>query len=302
MLADLKAFLDATLVKISSKSSLAGAIRYATSRWTALTRFVADGGLEMTNNAAERAIRPLATALLLCTSFSSVWKHWKLVFVIDATRATCSRDRSDHPFVPEVGSSDLMRSVRYDLVGAEDAVLDEPAYAMVRDAKGRSGFGHREPLAVLLDGSVGVDAVHPSQRADTVGRPGLPVTRRHTHSVQRRGDVLIGPSGRHAPHHGEGLFRRAAAVLAGLRLAHPQLRMLTASPMDRQDDLALRLVDVGDDVGDKGAEQALAGTHGHVRCVPGGIEVVCEPREVGCRGGRVGHSRLDSRQARLDAA
>ena len=60
ILADLKAFLDATVAKISGKSSLAGAIRYATSRWAALTRFVDDGRLEMTNNAAERAIRPLA--------------------------------------------------------------------------------------------------------------------------------------------------------------------------------------------------------------------------------------------------
>jgi transposase len=60
ILADLKAFLDAALAKISGKSSLAGAIRYATSRWEALTRFVDDGRLEMTNNAAERAIRPLA--------------------------------------------------------------------------------------------------------------------------------------------------------------------------------------------------------------------------------------------------
>ena len=60
ILADLKAFLDATLAKISGKSSLAGAIRYATSRWDALTRLVDDGRLEMTNNAAERAIRPLA--------------------------------------------------------------------------------------------------------------------------------------------------------------------------------------------------------------------------------------------------
>ena len=60
ILADLKVFLDATLTRISGKSSLAGAIRYATSRWAALTRFVDDGRLEMTNNAAERAIRPLA--------------------------------------------------------------------------------------------------------------------------------------------------------------------------------------------------------------------------------------------------
>jgi hypothetical protein len=60
ILADLKAFLDATLASISGKSSLAGTIRYATSRWAALSRFLDDGRLEMTNNAAERAIRPLA--------------------------------------------------------------------------------------------------------------------------------------------------------------------------------------------------------------------------------------------------
>nr|WP_281431697.1 IS66 family transposase [Methylocystis sp. H62] len=55
----LRAFLDATLAKISGKSAFAKAIRYATSRWTALTRYVDDGCLEMSNNAAERAIRPL---------------------------------------------------------------------------------------------------------------------------------------------------------------------------------------------------------------------------------------------------
>ena len=60
VLAELKSFLDATLAKISGKSSLAGAIRYATSRWAALTRYVDDGRLEMSNNAAERAIRPVA--------------------------------------------------------------------------------------------------------------------------------------------------------------------------------------------------------------------------------------------------
>ena len=52
--------LDTTLPKLSSKGELAGAIRYARSRWPALTRYLADGRLEISNNAAERAIRPLA--------------------------------------------------------------------------------------------------------------------------------------------------------------------------------------------------------------------------------------------------
>jgi transposase len=60
MLADLKDFLAAALASISRKSSLAGAIRYSLSRWPALCRFAHDGRLEMTNNSAERAIRPLA--------------------------------------------------------------------------------------------------------------------------------------------------------------------------------------------------------------------------------------------------
>ena len=42
---------------MSGKSALAQAIRYAVSRWKALTRYVADGRLEMTNNAAERGMR-----------------------------------------------------------------------------------------------------------------------------------------------------------------------------------------------------------------------------------------------------
>jgi transposase len=57
---DLAALFDASLAMISGKSELAGAIRYARSRWSALTRYLDDGRLEISNNAAERAIRPLA--------------------------------------------------------------------------------------------------------------------------------------------------------------------------------------------------------------------------------------------------
>jgi hypothetical protein len=56
----LKIVFEATLNKISGKSSLAQALRYALSRWSSLTRYTTDGRLEISNNAAERAIRPLA--------------------------------------------------------------------------------------------------------------------------------------------------------------------------------------------------------------------------------------------------
>ena len=49
-----------TLATLSKKSELAGAIKYALSRWAALTRYRDDGRLEIDNNAAERALRACA--------------------------------------------------------------------------------------------------------------------------------------------------------------------------------------------------------------------------------------------------
>lgn len=53
-------YLRATLTQVSSKSALAGAIRYALARWVALTRYCDDGRIEIDNNAAERALRAVA--------------------------------------------------------------------------------------------------------------------------------------------------------------------------------------------------------------------------------------------------
>ena len=57
---ELARFFDVSLAMISGRSELAKAIRYARSRWTVLTHYLDDGTLEISNNAAERAIRPLA--------------------------------------------------------------------------------------------------------------------------------------------------------------------------------------------------------------------------------------------------
>ena len=56
---ELAEWLDQQLKLLSGKSELAGAIRYARSRWDALTAYVDDGRLEISNNAAENAIRPV---------------------------------------------------------------------------------------------------------------------------------------------------------------------------------------------------------------------------------------------------
>jgi transposase len=56
---ELATWLDAQLKLIPGKSDLAGAMRYARSRWDALTRYLDNGRLEISNNAAENQIRPV---------------------------------------------------------------------------------------------------------------------------------------------------------------------------------------------------------------------------------------------------
>ena len=60
LLADLYAWLRATVRETSKKSELARAISYTLSRWEALTRYCKDGRIEIDNNAAERALRAVA--------------------------------------------------------------------------------------------------------------------------------------------------------------------------------------------------------------------------------------------------
>jgi transposase len=54
------AWLEQQLARIPKGSDLAVAIRYALTRFTALSRYLDDGTLEIDNNIAERAIRGLA--------------------------------------------------------------------------------------------------------------------------------------------------------------------------------------------------------------------------------------------------
>ena len=60
LLDDLRKWMEKALRSLSSKSETAAAIRYALSRWRALTRYTEDGLLEIDNSAAERALRAVA--------------------------------------------------------------------------------------------------------------------------------------------------------------------------------------------------------------------------------------------------
>ncbi|NRP70953.1 hypothetical protein ILFOPFJJ_01835 [Ensifer psoraleae] len=57
ILRDLKVWIEDTLPTLPQKQKLAEAMRYALSRWAALSVYIDDGRVEIDNNIAERAMR-----------------------------------------------------------------------------------------------------------------------------------------------------------------------------------------------------------------------------------------------------
>jgi transposase len=75
LIVDLQAWLREQRARVSKHSDTAKAIDYSLKRWDAFTRFLDDGRLCMSNNAAERELRAVAMTESFYTSFSSAWKH-----------------------------------------------------------------------------------------------------------------------------------------------------------------------------------------------------------------------------------
>jgi transposase len=171
-------------VKVPDGTASAKAIDYSLNRWAALTRYLRDPRLPIDNNHDEQQIRPWATTRSLCTSFTSTCKHWDLIFGFAATRTHLTGDRGTDLGALEVGDTNLIRGTGNDLFGSEDSVFDQTTNRVVRYAKHRRGFAHRQPFAVLRCGTVRRDVAHTAQRTDTVRGPRLALPGAHSHSVQ----------------------------------------------------------------------------------------------------------------------
>jgi hypothetical protein len=79
--------MRAQRAKLSRGNDVAKAMDYMLKCWSVFARFLDDGRICLSNNAAERRVRGIAMLRSLYPSSSSVWKHWNLVFRFHATRA-----------------------------------------------------------------------------------------------------------------------------------------------------------------------------------------------------------------------
>jgi hypothetical protein len=75
LVSDLEAWMQAQRAKLSRHNDVAKAMNYMLTRWDTFTRFLNNGRICLTNNAAERALRGIAMTDSLCTSSSSICKH-----------------------------------------------------------------------------------------------------------------------------------------------------------------------------------------------------------------------------------
>lgn len=150
ILRDLKFWIEETLPTLPQKQKLAEAMRYALSRWAALSVYIDDGRVEIDNNIAERAMRPLGGPESLRTPSLSICKHWKRLRVGDATRARLSGYRGLDRRRSQVAGPDLVRRAGNHLLSRQHLRLDQVAYPMVGNAQGRRSLCHGHPLAVLV--------------------------------------------------------------------------------------------------------------------------------------------------------
>ena len=83
----LNGWLTAQLGRVSGKSTLAEAIRYALRHWPGLVLFLEDGRLELDTNTIERAIRPIALGRKnsLFAGSDGGARHWAIVASLVAT-------------------------------------------------------------------------------------------------------------------------------------------------------------------------------------------------------------------------
>jgi transposase len=83
----LHAWLTELLTRLSGRSTLAQAIRYALNHWKGLVRFLDDGRFELDTNIVERAMRPVALGRknALFAGADSGGKHWAIVAILIQT-------------------------------------------------------------------------------------------------------------------------------------------------------------------------------------------------------------------------
>ncbi len=131
-----------------------------------------------------------------------------------------------------------------------------------------------------------------AQCPDTARRPRFSLSGLHSHPVESGGNVGVRPPGSHGPHDGKGGLRGTLAMFTRFGFANTQLRVLATFPVDRQNDFALLVVYVSNDISHESAKELLTATHVDTRRAPGRRQIGSHVVKIGNWGGKIDLSHL----------
>jgi hypothetical protein len=100
--------------------------------------------------AAECRDRELEVAGSLSAPSLRVWKHWKCVRAVNATRATFSGERCLDRRRGKIVATDLVRRIGHDLHRRQNASRNQVTYHVVGNTQGLRRLAHGEPFAIVF--------------------------------------------------------------------------------------------------------------------------------------------------------
>src|SRR6201987_1558275 len=118
----------------------------------------------------------------------------------------------------------------------------------------------------------------PGDRCDAFAGPAIAVARLEAVAVEEAGNKTVAGD-QHQLTHGLDSIGRSAVALSAPALGQAQLAMSAAHPVDDENDLGPRVVDIGHDLMDEGTYNALLEASIRRRRIPDRFEVRCENAE-----------------------
>ena len=128
-------------------------------------------------------------------------------------------------------------------------------------------------LDAVLGGLEHRDAIVRAQRGNTLARPAIAVTGLEAVAVEEAGDQIVAGD-QHQLAHSLDDVGGGAVTLPAPALGQAYLAVNAADPVDDEDDLGGRIVDIGHDLMDEDAHNALLEASIRRRRIPDRFEVL----------------------------
>src|SRR5260221_7768080 len=205
----------------------------------------------------------------------------------------------------ESGAGEDPRTLRQRMDGFDLSGFSRQPERLGRDLQDRCSIAKVEPrLDPVLRGLEYRDVVIRAHRCDALAGPTIAVARLEAVAVEKSGNQIVAGD-QHQLTHGLNDIGRGAVALSAPALRQAQLAVGATHPVDDENDLGRRLVDIGHDLMDEGAYNALLEASIRRRRIPDRFDVRGENAERswisnGCGRRRIMHGdlALDLRRVR----